>query len=314
MYEVLRNLRKIIIRHVRDPFHVNPAGCDVGRHQHPIVSLLESAQRVVALVLAAVAVDCRALYASARELFREPVGAVLGAGEYQKGTLFLAQHAFEQTQLSILFDFVKVQIYLVDGLGCGTDGNAHSVSDMRLYEVFDRGFNRRREEQRLSIGGYGRHDLLDGGQKTHVQHPVGLIQNQYADMRQIDELPSEEIVQPSGGGDQDLRALTDGLQLRSFAEPADYDGGANPGARRHFDERLVDLDGELARRAQDDGPDPGMGRLLRDQVNDGQDKRERFASARLRRGDDVAARQRRHDSQGLDGRRFGKAMLYQIAL
>ena len=57
-----------------------------------------------------------------------------------------------------------------------------------------------------------------------------------------------------------------------------------------------------------------MKRLVRDQVNDGQDKRERFAGACLRRGDDVAARQCRHNGQGLDGRGFGKAMLYQIAL
>ena len=133
VYEVLRDLRKIIIHHVRDPFHVYPAGCDIGRHQHPIVSLLEPAQRVIALVLAAVAVDCRALYASARELLRQPVGAELGTGEYQERTLLLAQHAFEQPQLSILFHFVKMQIYLLDRLRSRTDGNAHRVA----YDAVD---------------------------------------------------------------------------------------------------------------------------------------------------------------------------------
>ena len=67
MNEVLRDLRKIIIDHVRDPFHVNPAGCDISRHQDPILSLLESTQRLVALVLAAVTVDGSGLYAFLRE-------------------------------------------------------------------------------------------------------------------------------------------------------------------------------------------------------------------------------------------------------
>ena len=130
----------------------------------------------------------------------------------------------------------------------------------------------------------------------------------------FDELPAEEIVQPARSGDQHLRALANGLQLRSLAESADGDGGANAGARRHFGEGLVDLDGEFARRAQDDGADAGMRRLLRDQVDDGQDKRERFAGAGLRGGDHVASGQRRLDGQRLDGRGFGKAVPCQIAL
>ena len=59
---------------------------------------------------------------------------------------------------------------------------------------------------------------------------------------------------------------------------------------------------------------PECGWLLGDQVDDGQDKRERLAGAGLRRGDHVASRQRRLDGQGLDGRGFGKAVLCQIAL
>ena len=60
--------------------------------------------------------------------------------------------------------------------------------------------------------------------------------------------------------------------------------------------------------------DAGTGRLLCDQVDDGQDKGERFAGAGLRRGDQVSSLQRRADGQGLDGRGFGKTVLCQIAL
>ncbi len=51
-----------------------------------------------------------------------------------------------------------------------------------------------------------------------------------------------------------------------------------------------------------------------DDLDDGQDKRERFAGAGLRGGDQVAPGQRRLDGQRLDGRRLDKAVLGEIAL
>jgi hypothetical protein len=89
--EILRDLRKIEIHHMRDPFHVNSASRDIGGYQDAIVSLLEPTQSEVALVLAAVAMDCRSFYASAQKLFRQPVDAALGAGEYQERTRLVAQ-------------------------------------------------------------------------------------------------------------------------------------------------------------------------------------------------------------------------------
>jgi hypothetical protein len=52
-----------------------------------------------------------------------------------------------------------------------------------------------------------------------------------------------------------------------------------------------------------------VGDLGRDVMNDGQNKRERFAGAGLRGGDQVAAGQRRLDGQLLDGRRLDKTVL-----
>jgi len=47
----------------------------------------------------------------------------------------------EQRQLAILFDFINVQVYLLDRLGSGTDLDAQGVADLRLDQVFDRGFD-----------------------------------------------------------------------------------------------------------------------------------------------------------------------------
>ena len=91
--------------------------------------------------------------------------------------------------------------------------------------------------------GMARHDFGDGGQKAHVEHSVSLIEDQRADVAQIDEAASEEIEQAAGSRDENLRALANGLELDSFTESTDGDGGANAGARGHFGECFTDLDG-----------------------------------------------------------------------
>ena len=82
----------------------------------------------------------------------------------------------------------------------------------------------------------------------------------------------------------------------------------------HFDEGLVALDREFAGGAQDDGPDAGTRCFFCEDVDDGKDKRERFAGPGLRRGNHVASGQCGLDGLGLDGGWFLKAVLYQIAL
>ncbi len=172
------------------------------------------------------------------------------------------------------------------------------------------------KSKRLAIGRSGRDDLLDGGQKAHVEHAVGLVQNQDANIAQIDQIAAHKIRQPAGCRDQHLRAVTNGPQLRILAQAADGDGGANAGAGRHFDERVVDLHGELARGAQDNGTDAGGCGLLGELANnleDRQDKRERLAGAGLRGGDQVASGQRRLNGLSLDGGGLDKAVLGEIA-
>ena len=84
MDEVFGNLRQIVIHDVRDAVDVNAAGGYVGGDQHAVIALLESGQGLVALALGAVAMDARGVDAFARQLFRQAVGSMLGAGENQE--------------------------------------------------------------------------------------------------------------------------------------------------------------------------------------------------------------------------------------
>jgi hypothetical protein len=76
----------------------------------------------------------------------------------------------------------------------------------------------------------------------------------------------------------------------------------------------VDLQREFAGGAEYDSPDAGTRRFFCEDVDHGEDKRERFAGPGLRRGNHVASGQRRLDGLGLDGGWLFKAVLYQIAL
>jgi hypothetical protein len=65
--EVLGHLRKIVIHHVSDVIDVNAAGGHVGCHQNPVMALLESSQRLIALALRTVSVDSRCVKAGSAQ-------------------------------------------------------------------------------------------------------------------------------------------------------------------------------------------------------------------------------------------------------
>ncbi len=109
-----------------------------------------------------------------------------------------------------------------------------------------------------------------------------------------------------------MRALANGLQLSALAHPADDDGGAYPRTERHFGERFVGLDGQLAGGAQDDGADAGRFRGQR--FEQGEDKGKRLAGAGLSGGDHVVARQRGRNGLRLDRGRLHKAVFRQVGL
>ena len=49
--------------------------------------------------------------------------------------------------------------------------------------------------------------------KAHVEHPVGLVEDQHLDVGQIDEALLHEVEQPPGRGDQDVDAVRSRLAL-----------------------------------------------------------------------------------------------------
>ena len=79
---VVRHVRHVEVHDVRKRFDVDAARGDVGCHEDPVLARLESRERVLALRLAAVAVNSRNAKFATFQLLIQPVRAVLGAGEH----------------------------------------------------------------------------------------------------------------------------------------------------------------------------------------------------------------------------------------
>src|SRR5439155_24392940 len=144
-----------------------------------------------------------------------------GAGEDEERALLLLEQELQQTDLSILFEFIQAQGEGVDGLGGGADRHATGVLDVRLDHARHRGFAGRRKAERLPRGGHRAHDLMDGREKAHVEHAVRFVEHQNLDGAEVDELPLEVVAEAAGRGDDYLRAFTDGLQLSALAHSSD---------------------------------------------------------------------------------------------
>ena len=78
----------------------------------------------------------------------------------------------------------------------------------------------RREEQRLRSFAEPLDDLLDLGTKSHVEHAVGLVQNQEADALQPCTAALLQIDQPPGSGDDHLVTPLERVELGAVRDPA----------------------------------------------------------------------------------------------
>ena len=96
-------------------------------------------------------------------------------------------------------------------------------------------------------------DAANVGQKAHVAHPVGFVQDQHLDLRQVDAAVAVQVEQAAGAGDDDLGAAPQGLDLASLAHAAIDGDAAHLGFPAQVDARLVDLFGQLARGGDDQG-------------------------------------------------------------
>ena len=171
-------------------------------------------------------------------------------------------------------------------------------------EARDLGRHRRGEEQRLPARRQQLADLLDVGDEAHVEHAIGLVDDEDLDAHQHDAATLKMVEQAAGRGDQHVDAAVELLDLIVHRHAADQQRQIELVVDAVFFEALRHLGGELARRREDQRarhPRPGAAGL--EAGDHRQHERCGLAGARLGDAEDVAAGNGDRDGGGLNRRR-----------
>ena len=182
---------------MRQVLDVEAAGRDVGRDEDPDLAGLEALERPGPLRLRAVAVDRDRVDALAIEPRREPRGGELGPGEDEDlAQVVLADEVGEQRLLAVAIDRVDELADRPRRSCCGgatstVAGSRRIVPDRRRMSSENVAENIRfwrRLREQLD-------DPLDVGQEAHVEHPVGLVEDEDLDLAEVGDLLADEVEQ-----------------------------------------------------------------------------------------------------------------------
>ena len=247
----------------------------------------------------------------ADQVVRQPVGAVLGAGEDQ-GVADVAalEEGDQQGRLELLGDRIH---RLGDAHGRRRDAvdiHGRRVAQHLAGQDADRRRHGGAEEERLPAGRHVAQDAADIREKAHVEHPVGLVQHQMLEPGELRVGRPEVVQEPAGRADDDIHPAAERVLLRPDRDAAEDRRGAEGRMDREVVEVLEDLRRQLAGRGDDQGARRSA-RLVDQLVEDRQEKRRGLAAARDGAGQHVAPGHRRRDGVGLDGGRAGEAELFE---
>ena len=101
------------------------------------------------------------------------------------------------------------------------DLDAHGILQERLREARDLGRHGRGEEQRLAREGHQLADALDVRDEAHVEHAVGLVDDEDLDAVQQQLAALEEVEQAARRRDQHIGAARDLGLLIAEGDAAD---------------------------------------------------------------------------------------------
>ena len=192
----------------------------------------------------------------------------------------------------------------------GLDRDLDRVVEVLLRDAPDlRGHRRREERHVLVVRGVGE-DRLDVVREAHLEHLVGLVEDEEAQLTQVERALLEVVHDPARRADDDVHAAAQRAELHAVGLPAV--DGQHVHARQPSGiplEGLAHLEGELSRGSEHER----LRRLLLEVelAEDGQREGRRLAGAGLREADDVPPLEQRRDRRLLDRRRVLVAELLE---
>ena len=192
----------------------------------------------------------------------------------------------------------------------GRLGVAPRLARVAGGQLADGALERRGEEQGLPLGRGLADDPVHRGLESHVEHAVGLVEDEDADVLQRDDTARDQVLEATRGGDEDVGAP----RRRALGPEADaaVDGGY-PELSGAGDG--VQLGDDLARQLAGGG-EHERGDVFRprlDPVHQRQAEGKGLAGAGGRLDEQVVSRERVADDHLLDGKGLGDAALRKCA-
>jgi len=146
-------------------------------------------------------------------------------------------------------------LHLVRGLtGRGVDRVGGRLVQVPADEDVDPVVERGREQHPLAAGRGEIEQPADGRQEAEVGHVVGLVQHRDLDPVEAHVSLGDEVLEPTGAGDQDVDAAAQRTDLRGLADTAVHKGGPHPQRRGERGDGGLDLVGELTGGDEDERP------------------------------------------------------------
>ncbi len=299
---------RVEVNDLGDVVDVDTAGSHVGRHEGGHAAGLKRGQRLLALTLALVAVHRGGGYALGAKALDEPVGAALGAHEDESEVLAIADLPDELLHPRLVVDSHEAVLDLGNLLGRRNMLVLDGLLGVLAGDAAGLAVEGRREEERLAPRGALGNDPVDGRAEAHVEHAVGLVQDEDLHVRKIKGTALEEVLEPARRGNDNVRLAR--LSRLLLQANATVDGGdlQRPGMGNPIG-GVDDLGGELTGRGEDERR---RARVLGvDPVDQRHHEGEGLARAGRRLGQHVAAGENVADHLGLDGERGVEALLVE---
>ena len=168
-----------------------------------------------------------------------------------------------------------------------TDLDGGGIAQGFMGQPADVGWHGSRKQQRLPLRRHLPDDAPDIGQEAHVEHVIGLVENQYLNLGKVGVALLEVVQQSPRAGHDDLGPTLQGLDLRVHADAAVDGGATQPGVAAQGAEGVVDLFREFTGGGHHEGAYPAPP-PLEQTLEDGQCEGCSLAGSGLGQAHDVA--------------------------
>lgn len=296
--------------------HTDTTGSHVGGNHDGALAHLELVEHPVALVLLLVAVNRKCGPAILAKETGDVVGDTLGASENQNlaglvlhDLLNVLEHLVALLELGDDLDLLGDAV--VGGKLHGTNSDLDPVGLVVGRELTDLLGPSGGPHASLTVGANLADDLADLGLETHVQHAVGLVENQVGDTAKVGLAHLEHVDQTTGSGNADLDTSGEVADLLALRHTT-VDAGV-PNARRlaKLADLLLNLDSELTGGSEDEDDRAVAGREERLRVdvnNSGKTVAKSLAGTGLGNTDNIATRESHGPALRLNGSGLSEAL------